>query len=263
MLRGRVGHIRGQRRPRGTVVRGLGVGGCLLLVALALAACTVGSSDDDASPNGTSTAPTTQAQSGDSRILEERAFICRGRVDLDLVRVTMRNVVEDAISFGENCTGRIGRIEVETWTADGIKVQNFGEVAHDLVIESGYVKCHDVYGEYHQDGIQVMGGRSITFRGVRVDCLGNANFFLSEGGQRASTPTDVVCEGCVLGPNSGQTLFYAISLRSGARDTTICAGRFRAIRVEPGAEEMVDEGNEVLPHDDPSCEDVTGQGASR
>lgn len=206
--------------------------------------------------------PTTQPESGKSRILEERAFICRGRVDLDLVRVTMRNAVEDAVSLGENCTGRIGRIEVETWTADGIKVQNFGEVAHDLVIESGYVKCHEVYGEYHQDGVQVMGGRSITFRGLRVDCLGNSNFFLSEGGQRASTPTDVVCEECVLGPNSGQTLFYAISVRSGARDTTVCTGRFRAIRVEPGAEQMVDEGNEVLPHDDPACEDVTGAGAS-
>lgn len=206
--------------------------------------------------------PTTQPESGKSRILEERAFICRGRVDLDLVRVTMRNAVEDAVSLGENCTGRIGRIEVETWTADGIKVQNFGEVAHDLVIESGYVKCHEVHGEYHQDGVQVMGGRSITFRGLRVDCLGNSNFFLSEGGQRASTPTDVVCEECVLGPNSGQTLFYAISVRSGARDTTVCTGRFRAIRVEPGAEQMVDEGNEVLPHDDPACEDVTGAGAS-
>lgn len=223
-------------------------------------------SSDDAGPTESAATTTTSADSGSgsgkSRILKERSFSCTGKVDLDLVRVTMRNVVEDAVSLGQNCTGRIGRIEVETWTADGIKVQNFGEVAHDLVIESGFVKCHDVFGEYHQDGIQVMGGHSITFRGLRVDCLGNSNFFLSKGGQLASTPTDVVCEGCVLGPNSGQTLFYAISLRSGARDTTICAGRFRPVRVEPGAEEMVDEGNKVLPNDDPSCEDVTGKGAA-
>jgi len=198
-----------------------------------------------------------------TKVLEDSPFRCLGKVDLDLVRVTMRTVVEDAISLDENCTGRIGRIEVETWTGDGIKVQNHGGVAHDLVIESGYVKCHDIAGDYHQDGIQVMGGRGITFRNLRIDCLGNANLFLAEGGQRASTPTDVVCEGCVLGPNSGQTLFYADSIRSGARDTTICTGRFRAVRIEPGAQEMVQAGNEVLPHDDPSCADVTGKGRSR
>jgi len=234
-------------------------------LAAAVASACSGSSDDDAAPPAESAAAPTATEpvdSAKSRILEEQSFSCTGKVDLDLVRVTMRKVVDDAISLGENCTGRIGRIEVETWTADGIKVQNFGKVAHDLVIESGFVKCHDVFGEYHQDGIQVMGGRAITFRGLRVDCLGNSNLFLSEGGQRASTPTDVVCEGCVLGPNSGQTLFYAPSLRSGARNTTICTGRFRAIRVEPGAQEMVDAGNEVLPHDDPSCADVTGKGAA-
>lgn len=233
-------------------------------MAVTVTSACSGSSDDageeDTAPNPTN--PADPADPAKSRILEESSFSCTGKVDLDLVRVTMRTAVDDAISLGENCTGRIGRIEVETWTADGIKVQNFGKVAHDLVIESGFVKCHDVFGEYHQDGIQVMGGRAITFRGLRVDCLGNSNLFLSEGGQRASTPTDVVCEGCVLGPNSGQTLFYAGSIRSGARDTTICTGRFRAIRIEPGAQEMVRAGNQVLPHDDPSCEDVTGKGAA-
>jgi hypothetical protein len=219
------------------------------------------SSSDDAAPEETS-ADETSADPGKTRILENRPFRCTGEVDLDLVRVTMRTPVQDAISLGTNCTGRIGRIEVETWTADGIKVQNHGDVAHDLVIESGYVKCHDIAGEYHQDGIQVMGGHDITFRNLRVDCLGNANLFLAEGGQGAVTPTDVVCEGCVLGPNSGQTLFYADSIRSGARDTTICTGRFRAIRIEPGAEEIVRGANKVLPHDDRSCEDVTGKGAA-
>ena len=191
----------------------------------------------------------------------DRAWVCRGPVNLDLVTVTMRNANSDAVVLGSGCTGRIGRVEVQTWTQDGIKVQNYGSVAHDLVIDSGFVKCHDVAGDYHQDGIHVMGGRNITFRNLRVDCLGNANLYLSEGGQEASTPTDVVCESCVFGPNSGQTLYYAVSMRSGARDTTICTGRFRAIRVDPGAESIVRAENTVLPHDDPSCADVTGKGA--
>jgi hypothetical protein len=184
-------------------------------------------------------------------------------VDLDLVRVTMRTVLDDAIQLDENCSGRIGRVEVETWTADGISVQNHGKVAHDLVVESGYVKCHDVASGAHQDGVQVMGGLRLTFRDLRVDCLGNANFFLAEGGSGASTPTDVVCVGCVLGPNSAQTLFFADSIRSGARQTTICTGRFEAVRVEEGAQSIVEDDNEVLAREDPACADVTGKGEAR
>ena len=174
----------------------------------------------------------------------------------------MRTAKHDAIVLEENCTGRIGRVEVETWTADGIKVQNAGRVARDVVIESGYVKCHAFAEGAHQDGVQVMGGRGLTFRGLRIDCLGNANLFMAEGGSHASTPTDVVCEACVLGPNSSQTFFLADSVRSGARKTTICTGRSRAIRVDPGAEAIVEAGNKVLPHDNPSCADVTGVGSA-
>jgi hypothetical protein len=193
-------------------------------------------------------------------VLEDDAWVCSGPVDLDLVKVTMRTAVDDAVRLDENCSGRIGRIEVDTWTADGIKVQNHGAVAHDLVVESGYIKCHDVFGEYHQDGIQAMGGHRLTFRNLAVDCLGNANLFVNRAGARVSTPTDVVCERCVLGPNSAQTLFAGTSVRSGTRDSTICTGRYRAIRVGPRTDAMVDDGTTVLPVGDPSCADVTGRG---
>jgi hypothetical protein len=252
-------------RPFGTtLVRGLAALTCAAAAATVVSAC-FGSdepSSDEPTTGASEPSTSSNAEPGKSTILEDRQFRCRSQVDLDLVRVTMKRPVEDAISLDANCTGRIGRIEVETWTADGIKVQNHGKVAHDLIIESGYIKCHDIAGEYHQDGIQAMGGRSITFRNLRVDCLGNANLFLAEGGLRAVTPTDVVCENCILGPNTAQTLFYADSIRSGARGTTICTGRFRAIRVDGAAVEPVDAGNRVLPHDDPSCRNVTGKGAA-
>ncbi len=199
---------------------------------------------------------------GQSVILTDQSWACTGPVNLDLVRVTLRTKVDDAVRIDQNCTGRVGRLELETWTGDGIKVQNRGTVAHDFVIESGYVKCHDIFGDYHQDGIQAMGGHRITFRGLKIDCLGNSNLFLSRGGAQASTPTDIVCDGCVLGPNSGQTLFYAPSLRSGARNTTICTGRFRAVRIEPGAVERVDVNNRTLPRNHPSCRNVTGKGST-
>ena len=199
---------------------------------------------------------------GNNIILNNEPWRCLGRVNLDLVRVTMRTTVEDALRLDQNCSGRVGRIEVETWTADGIKVQNRGTVAHDLVIESGYVKCHDVYPGYHQDGVQAMGGSRLTFKNLRIDCLRNSNFFLARGGSGASTPTDIICDGCVFGPHSGQTVFYAPSIRSGVRNSTICTGRFRAIRVEPGAEQLVNTNNRTLPRGHASCKDVTGRGAS-
>ena len=197
---------------------------------------------------------------GASVILVDQPWTCRGAVNLDLVRVTLRTTVADAIQLDQDCHGRVGRVEVETWTADGIKVQNRGVVAHDLVIESGFIKCHAVAGNQHQDGIQAMGGSRITFRGLRVDCLRNANLYLSRGGSGATTPTDIVCDGCVLGPNAGQTLFYNTSLRSGARNSTICTGRFTAIRLDTRAEAPVNVGNTVLPRNHPTCANVTGRG---
>jgi hypothetical protein len=127
------------------------------------------------------------------------------------------------------------------------------------VIESGYVACHDVAGDTHQDGVQVMGGYRLTFIGLAVDCLRNSNFFIARGGSGASTPTDVVCIGCKFGPNSGQTVFWSTSLRSGVRDSTICQGRFDAIRIESGAEQIINVGNVILARGHPSCANVTGR----
>jgi hypothetical protein len=232
------------------------------LIAIAVPLAVVGC---DGASNGqpitTGTASDTSAQSPGTRIeLVDQAWVCRGVVDIDLVKVTMRTAEADAVSLGPYCSGRVGRVEIETWTADGIKIQNRGRVAHDLVIESGYVKCHAVSEEAHQDGVQALGGSRITFRRLRVDCLGNSNFFLDQGGAMASTPTGVICDACILGPHSGQTLFYGPSIRSGARNSTICTGRFRAIRVDREAVDIVDVGNRVLPSTHRSCRDVTGLG---
>ena len=72
------------------------------------------------------------------------------------------------------------------------------------MIESGYVGRHDVAGSYHQDGIQAMGGTRLTFRGLSIDRLRNANMFVNFGGKKVSMPTDVICDRCVraeLGSN--------------------------------------------------------------
>lgn len=181
-------------------------------------------------------------------VLENEAWECRGPVDMDLVKVTIprRSTPLDAISLGENCTGRIGRVEIDTWSGDGIKVQNAGTVAHDLVIESGYVRCYDRTGEYHQDGIHVMGGYRLTFRQLTVFCGRpgvNGNLFIARGGDEASTPTDIVFEHGHLGPDASHTILLADAIRSGARDTILCPGRNATFRIQSTALSPVDVRN--------------------
>jgi hypothetical protein len=183
-------------------------------------------------------------------VLEDRSWRCEGPVDVDLVKVTIhrRSSPLDAISLARNCTGRIGRIEVDQWSGDGIKVQNAGAVAHDVVIESGYVRCYEKTGAYHQDGIQAMGGRNITFRNLHVDCgrLGvNANLFIAQGGSDSTLPTDVVFEGGRLGPNAAHTILLADAVRSGVRNTLICTGRWFTYMKQKSAVAPVDEGNTI------------------
>ncbi len=192
-------------------------------------------------------------------VLEDEPWVCRGPVDVDSVKVTIHRSSSpiDAISLSQNCTGRIGRVEVDTWSGDGIKVQNAGAVAHDLVVESGYVRCYDQTSGYHQDGIQVMGGRNIVFRNMDVFCGRpgvNANLFIAQGGMAASLPTDIVFENGRLGPDAAHTILVADAVRSGARRTVICPGRWFDLMTQSTAIATVDAGNVILDdRDDPRC----------
>ena len=187
-----------------------------------------------------------------SVVLVNQAWTCNGPVNLNLVKVTIRTARTDAIFLRENCTGRIGRIEVQTWVGDGLKVNAPSPAAHDLVIEGGYIRCYgNVLG--HQDGIQAMGGARVTFRNLEVNCNSNPNAQLFISTVNGGRPTDVVCDRCVLGRGAAQTLFIAMGTRSGARNSIICSGRFDAIRIGPGAVAPVNQGNTVVPASDPRC----------
>ena len=185
-------------------------------------------------------------------MLVNQTWTCRGRVDLALVKVTM-NSGQDAIHLREDCSGRIGRIEVDTWTEDGLKVNAPAPAAHDLVIEGGYIRCHGRTAGAHQDGIQAMGGARITFRNLELNCNSEPNGQLFINSAVGGTPTDIVCESCFFGSGAGSSLFISASTRSGARNSTICPGRFSAIRIESGAVAPVNVGNTVLPATDSRC----------
>ena len=197
--------------------------------------------------------PQPPPSSGQTVVRVDQSWTCTGEVNLDLVKVTMRSGNGDAVYLRTNCSGRIGRIEIDTWTADGLKVNAPQPEAHDLTIWGGYIRCHDHAPGYHQDGVQVMGGQRITLRGVEVNCNSgpNAQFFVA--GAQGGLPTDVVCDGCLLGSGAAQTLFVSASVRSGARNTFVCAGRFRDVRVEGNARSPVLSGNTRLPAGDRRC----------
>jgi hypothetical protein len=218
-----------------------------------------GSSTATSAATAQVTAPTPPAPGGRNIVLNDQPFVCNGPVDYDLVKVTMRTSNRDAISLAAGCTGRIGRIEVESWTQDGVKVQNgTSNPAHDIVIGGGYVKCHDIAAGAHQDAMQAMAGTRITFRNVTFDCLGHSNFFVAVGGGGQSTPTDVVCENCVLGPNGANAARIADSMRSGLRNTLGC----RSYRYGDGlifmssADNEVNVGNAEVNPNDARCQNL-------
>jgi hypothetical protein len=186
--------------------------------------------------------------------LVDQSWNCRGPVDLDLVRVTMRTAVDDAIHLRPGCSGRIRRVEIETWTADGIKINSERPPSpSDIVIESGYVRCYQRAGDVHQDGVQVMGGERITFKRLEVNCTtaGNAQFFVQAAA--GGMPVDVVCERCLLGPGASTTLRIERSLRSGARETLVCRGRHFGIHVTPAAQVPLNFRNRLLAQNDRRC----------
>ncbi len=168
-----------------------------------------------------------------------RSWTCSRRVNLDLVKITMRTRDEHAIYLRPGCQGRIDRIEVVTRTMDGITVNrgNGRTPAHDLVIGGGYIRCPDVSAGGHQDGIQVMDGLRLTFRNLRIKCGDpnergtNSQFYVS--GNQPYVPRRVLCVNCLLGTGAASPLFIDLSVDSGARRTRVCRGDFGwAVRIE-------------------------------
>jgi len=185
----------------------------------------------------------------------DQTWVCRGPVDLDSVSVTMTASVAsrrggDAVHLERGCTGRIGRLDVVTSVADGVKV---AEGVHDLSVAAGSVRCEGKVADVHQDGMQVMGGARITLRGLHIDCgrpqdsLINSNLFIKRSGRSVNPPTDVVCVDCFLGGSAAHTASIQESVRSGLVDSTLCAAKYAKLTMSIGsnAVDPVDVGNAI------------------
>lgn len=193
-----------------------------------------------------------------------RPWVCRTYVNKRLVKVTMRTNRAHAIYLRPGCRGRIDRIEVKTWTGDGITVNrgNGRTPARDLVIAGGYIRCYDNVGG-HQDGVQVMDGLRLTFRRLRIKCGDpnergtNSQFYVSgnDFGNQRFVPRRVVCVRCLLRTGAASPLFIDLSVRSGARRTRVCKGDFGwAVRVERSvAVKPVRKKLKILPRSHRAC----------
>src|SRR3990167_654755 len=135
-------------------------------------------------------------------IVQSTPWTCRGSQDIDLVKLTLNNSGSDAVNLRQDCSGRIGRLEVTGVFADCIKVNAPAPAAHDLVIESGYCKDESTSSS-HKDGIQAMSGQRITIRNFAWDVgtpsggTGGGHFFIaaSNGGN----PVQILCDNCAFG----------------------------------------------------------------
>lgn len=214
----------------------------LTIPPLMFAACTrSGNQSDTTRPEARGTRADARGFDKKSRsvVLVDKPFKCADYpqpLNLNLVKVKLtrssKSKIQDAVWLsGGDCSGFIRRVEVDTWLADGIKI---GRKAHDLTIAGGVIRCHARVPKSHQDGIQVLGGKTITLRNIEVDCRtsNHSAFYVNKKGTKSKTvPSDVICEGCILRA-TGTTVHIGNSERSGVRDTVVYAGKhFDGIRI--------------------------------
>jgi hypothetical protein len=211
----------------------------LVLSVLALGLLAVGSA------SGTGQVPLTGSivrTWSDGTCGVQQCWVCDGPVQLDSVTIVVDTSDQrvDAVKLAPGCTGTIGTLDVVTYSGDGVKV---AEGAHDLMVGGGDVFCRGKVADptVHQDGIQVMGGSSITFSNLAIDC-GRAdeakidsNLFIGQGVGSSTPPTAVVCDHCWLGPWAAHTVSMGASVRSGLRNrSTVCPAKYANLALTVG-----------------------------
>ena len=165
----------------------------------------------------------------DSLVITDRTWQCDGTVNYDLVQVRVNTGSNRQDGVHLNCSGRIGRLEIDNWSGDGIKIH---QEARNLVVESGYVRLHDCPNSIvHMDGIQAMGGNNVRFNNFEVDatelgpqgCGANSALFINEGAGGNGKPTDVVFENSVFKKltTNNRTVRIGSSVNSGIRNSTV------------------------------------------
>jgi hypothetical protein len=138
-------------------------------------------------------------------------WVCHSAVSLDSVTVTSPS--GDAVQLGSGCTGRIGQINVPAEVhGDPIHV---GAFAHDLVVGDVELACQGHDAGKHQDGIQVMGGRRISFLGGTIACASanNSQFMVHTGDAGKDPPDSILFQNLTIDPRGAGA--YGMALGAG------------------------------------------------
>ena len=122
-----------------------------------------------------------------------------------LIKIVCRTGYKDALVLPSGCRNvTIERLELETWSADGIKVQNAGVPAHHVTVNGGFLRGYAINNPaVHQDGIQTMGGHDLTFNRCAWDFVGGGGgcWFLAYGGSAVEIPQRMSFNHCAVGPS--------------------------------------------------------------
>jgi hypothetical protein len=102
------------------------------------------------------------------------------------------------------------------------------------VIQSGTITCDTKIPKVHQDGIQAMSGKNVTFNGVTVNCPtgSNAGFFVSWGEQDGTLPPDGILftHGFIYPTQSSTVNVTDEQSNSGVMYSTLCPSRYYTYR---------------------------------
>lgn len=176
-------------------------------------------------------------------------------LDVDLLRVY--NPGGNGVELAGGCGGHVGRMVIDTWTADGLRVGPARGGGPTLTIDRLDITCHGRDSTVHQDGIQAFGD-NVTIHNATIDCgssnngavylsclNGNAtqNFKMDHSLLRTANSTLNV-ESCTGG--SGNTF----------TDGFVCEGRSRTIA---GPTYITLTGTVTLPRSDSRCTTLVDQ----
>ena len=196
----------------------------------------------------------TGAASGNTSadIIQTTPWICSGPVDIDLVKVTLPDRLERRRDlsarellrpYRESGSGRRhGRRDQgpERLSQRRARSRHRGRVRHRLGL-SGWSSP----GRNPGDGRREDHPANVVFDMV---CGGGGNIFINRAGSDATTPTDIVCEHCAVGPNHpnpGGHVRINVSVRSGLRDSLVCRNSNGAAIAIVNPTEPVNENNTV------------------
>jgi hypothetical protein len=179
--------------------------------------------------------PSALAGPGDVVVMDGTTpYVCNQEVHLDLLKVNFTQTQpgqnnQEAVVIEAGCSGStFERVEIDVYSdGTGIRFQNpVAGAASDVTIGGGYVALRDENMNAAQYGVFVMGGTDIRLENLHVwgiDPSFTQALRIAKSGSGAGVPTNVICDGCILGGGANsKTVVIGESDSSGILNSYAC-----------------------------------------